>query len=158
MIFHRQHQLLGTTMCPSLQLLLGFFGCTHAMEKDGAVFLIPSIQTNILSFALEERQQHPEAHRAIFSRSLALTPAQLRNSNELEMSIEMQISTLSFFQRYYRGIFHKVRLHSNTLRPTHRVHPVRASIYPSMRCTCESKIRSGRVYHECKQQDTPWLF
>lgn len=43
---------------------------------------------NILSFALEEKQQHPEAHRAIFSCSVALTPAWLWNSNGLEMHSE----------------------------------------------------------------------
>lgn len=145
---------------PSLQLLLSFFGCTYAMGKDGAVFLIPSIQTNIPSFALKEKQQHPEAHRAIFSCSVALTPVQLWNSNELEMSIEMQISILSFFFKdTTEGSFIRWGCTQTLWAQLHRVHPVRASIHPSMRCMCRSKIRSaGHVHHECRQQDTLSLF
>lgn len=74
---------------PSLQLLLVFFfGCTHATGKDGAVFLIPTIQTT--SFLLLWRrnnsiQKHIEP---FFSCSVALTPAWLWNSNGLEMHSE----------------------------------------------------------------------
>lgn len=75
---------------PSLQLLLVFFffwvyPCHR--ERWGG-FPHSHYPNNILSFALEEKQQHPEAHRAIFSCSVALTPAWLWNSNGLEMHSE----------------------------------------------------------------------
>lgn len=77
-------------LCALFAALAGFFffECTHATGKDGAVFLIPTIQTT--SFLLLWRrnnsiQKHIEP---FFSCSVALTPAWLWNSNGLEMHSE----------------------------------------------------------------------
>lgn len=78
-------------LCALFAVLAGFFfffwvyPCHR--ERWGG-FPHSHYPNNILSFALEEKQQHPEAHRAIFSCSVALTPAWLWNSNGLEMHSE----------------------------------------------------------------------
>lgn len=89
-IFHRQHQLWGTTMCPlcSSCWFFFFFWVYPCHRERWGGFPHSHYPNNILSFALEEKQQHPEAHRAIFSCSVALTPAWLWKSNGLEMHSE----------------------------------------------------------------------